>query len=128
MQHTSTWGPPNLKIAYNCAICSRDIIIGTGKSFHCLVYKPIRSPNILMKQALLMLGLRIPDKIQGYAVARESMSWYKTFNWQYFYNLHVYINELGELTNDGYFFVVSPVKIFLTFLFFRSKSRSPILF
>ena len=100
MQHTSTWGPPNLKIAYNCAICSRDIIIGTGKSFHCLVYKPIRSPNILMKQALLMLGLRIPDKIQGYAVARESMSWYKTFNWQYFYNLHVYVNELGELTND----------------------------
>ena len=86
MQHTVLHnsicrGPPSLKIAYNCAICSRDIIIGTGKSFHCLVHKPIDgSPNILIKQALLTLGLRIPDKIQGYAVARESMSWYKNFN------------------------------------------------
>ena len=72
---------PSLEIAHSCAICSRHIIIGIGKSFHCLIYKPIDgSPNILMKQALMMMGLRIPDTIQSDAVARESMSWYKTFN------------------------------------------------
>ena len=79
MQHPD--GTPSLKIAYSCAVCSIDLMIGTGKSFHCLIHKPIDgSPNILLRQALSMLGLRIPDTTQGATGAQQSISWYRKFN------------------------------------------------
>ena len=47
-------------------------------------------------------------------------------NWSIAYLFHCHCHDCGQ--NVGTFSLFPPLKIFLTFLFFRSKNRSPILF
>ena len=69
--------PPDRKIFHVCAVCSKQLMSNEAKSFRVLVYKSnLDSSNIMVRQALSILGIRISDEMQ--LRDQYTISWYIT--------------------------------------------------
>ena len=78
----SYFKPPSTEVLHLCAVCSAQLLSCEARSFNVLVHKPGHGlPNIAVRQALFMLGIRIPDEMK--LRDQYTISWYiiSSGNW-----------------------------------------------